>query len=199
MRIQVNVVLGAAGLLLSALTGAYVAGNWRDLTGLETWEAQFDSRTVRFPERAAALAPGAKRTETFLVRNENVSLVLLDLGWRDPAFGAPEVLVRLKDPSGRLRAEDRHTGGASGIHLELELIAPDDVPRGRATFSATASVAGQEFEERWPSRPEGRGNWTVELESRPPAAGPSGDIIFGLRITYDHYAGTFARAPAAVR
>jgi hypothetical protein len=199
MPVQVNLFLGAAGLVIALLTGSYIASDWRGLTGLETWEVRFEEHTVPLPDRAAALAQGEKRTETHAIASENLTFLRVDLTWSDPALGAPEIHLRVKDPAGKVRIEERHTGGATGIHVPLQLLSKGDIPRGRIAFDARSTDVETRFDERWPAHPEGRGNWTFEIDASASAPPPGAGVAYELRVAYQYYEGALRPAPEAVR
>lgn len=204
MAVRANLIVGAIGAVLALVSGTYIAVNWETLVGLETWEARFETHDVRLPERAASVAPGTTRNEAYEVAAFNVTHINVDFTWSDPAFNPPEVTVRLLDPSRSVRAEQTHTGGASGIHLQVHLLPPGDEPRGVKTFNVRNDPqdlnARNAFETRWPTHDETRGTWTIEIRSTAPSGpAPSGNVLYTLRAEYEYYTGTFTRVPEPMR
>jgi hypothetical protein len=200
LPVRANLVVGAIGVVLALSSGSYIVANWTDLAQLETWVATFETRDVRLPDRAAGLAPGGTRTEVHEILNRNVTHIEVDLTWSDPPLNAPEITLRLMDPTRRVRAEQGHTGGASGIHLRFDLIDPSDVPSGSAQYRVRHDPRDQfaraEFESRWPEHTEAEGRWTVEIRSAAPdGPAPSGNVAYTLQVRYAYYTGSFEPLP----
>lgn len=197
MAVQPNLVIGAVGAAIAILTGAYIYSNWTDLTGLEDYEASFTRLHSDFEPRQGTVAPGSTREEVFLFPRENVTRLSVYLTWQDGLTSMPEIELQVKDPRNETRVTQRHVGGVSGIRFDLVLI--KDSPSGRHSFQARGHDAAlQEFQERWPSHPEARGNWTFAIRA-PAASGPPSPIPYTLRVGYDAYEGSFVRIDAPTR
>lgn len=200
MAVRANLIVGAIGAVLALGSGSFIALNFESLVGLETWQATFDTTDVRLSDRAASLASGQVRNEVHDISTANVTRFNVDLTWTDPPFNSPEITLRVMDPERRVRAEESHTGGASGIHLQVTLIEPDDVPAGIQTFRVREDQqdlnARNEFETRWPARDDAVGNWTFEIRSTPRSGPtPSGSVAYTLSARYEFFEGSFAKLP----
>jgi hypothetical protein len=204
LAVRANLIVGAIGAVLALVSGSVIAVNWESLVGLETWEARFTASATVLPERAANLGPGTTRNEVYEITAANVTRINLDLTWTNPAFNSPELTVRLLDPAKNVRAQQSHTGGSTGIHIEALLIADADVPAGVTTYRVRSDPqdlnARQAFETRWPTNDDAIGTWTVEIQSTAPEnPAPGGSVFYTLRAEYQHYSGTFAKVPEAVK
>ena len=204
MAVRANLIVGAIGAILALGSGSFIALNFESLVGLETWQATFDASNVRLTDRAASLGSGAVRNEVHDIRNANVTRMNVDLTWTDPPFNSPEITLRVLDPEKRVRGEESHTGGASGIHLEIILIEVDEAPEGIETFRVREDPqdlnARNAFETRWPTRDEMVGNWTFEIRSTPRSGPtPSGNIAYTLSARYEFFEGTFSKIPESAK
>lgn len=192
MAVPPNLVLGAAGAAIALVTASVLVTNWRDLTELQDWEATFREHDILLPTRSATLDPGsgAKRTEEHAIGHVNVTTVHVSLTWRDPAFPSPSppVSLRVLGPDNRARAFATHQGGTVGIDVDVELVPPDDIPKGSHRYSSRGDPHVV-FDQRWPSHPEGQGLWKFEITNT--ASGPgAGSVYYTLRVGYEYYEGT---------
>ncbi len=204
MAVRANLIVGAIGAVLALSSGSFIALNFGSLVGLETWQASFDTSDVRLPDRASTLASNQVRNEVHDIQTANVTRINVDLTWTDPPFNSPELTLGLFDPNRRPRAGQSHTGGASGIHLELQLLEPAEIPQGIPTFRVRQDPqdlnARNAFETKWPTHDESVGNWTLEIRSTPRSGPtPSGNVAYTLSIRYEYYEGTFSKLPEPAR
>jgi len=190
VALQPNLVLGAIGVAIALITGATVATNWRDLTGLRDWEASFQTDHADFPVRSVTLGAGAKRTEQYNVTHLNATTLHVDLTWQDPSFPqtSPDVTLRVLDPEKKVRGQGTHRGGRAGIAIDVVLVSAEDAPNGTHRFSARDDPHAV-FDQRWPTSEKGHGIWTLEIANTGTGT-QAGSIYYTLRVGYEYYAGT---------
>jgi len=200
LSVQPNYILGAAGLLIAIATGSFIGTHWETLSDLHHYEARFQASTSVLAERAAGLAAGGQANETYTVAHANVTHLRVDLSWSEPVLQSPEIGLRVIDPQGVVRADERHTGGVSGIHFNLTLIPDDQVPRDVHPFNARPTDLRKTFDARWPTHPQSRGLWRFEITNPPaPNAAASTAVTYDIRVAYDSYAGTYREVQVAPR
>lgn len=195
MAVQPNLVLGAVGLAIALLTGAYIVDQWEPLTGLRDYEVDFSNHSKRFEPRDGVVAANGQRDEVYRFENANVTVLHLYLTWQDPITGAPEVRLEAFDPAGRNRSSQRHQGGTSGIRFDLELIDETAIPTGHHSFQARGhDRALGVLEDRWPTHTDGQGNWTMRIKSTT-TSGPASATAYTLRVEYGWYEGRMRETP----
>lgn len=185
MGVRPNLVVGAIGLIVFAVTLSIIVDNWRDLTGTNDYEADVEEFSRPLGERAGSMGAGATETELVEVPVMNLTRFEARLTWQENGglSGNFDVTLTIRDPAGQIVATETSQGGTAGITMDRTLLAPPVDER----FSATEASLESEFDSRYPAHPEGQGTWTFSIRTnQPESTGPTG-MTYRLTTSVDYY------------
>lgn len=190
MGVQPNLVVGAVGLLVFVSMASVIASNWRDLAGLDSWDADVSTFTKAIGTKSTTMGPGSTRVVPFMVNIENVTSVHVRIEWRESTTASYTVTAALRDPQGRTVATQTGQGGTAGITIDRTL---REAPES-SSFEAREDAAPAEFDRRYPGAPQTAGVWNLTLQTDSPQPLPPGDVdVRILDFTVDYYRVTLSQ------